>query len=251
MLEALLLRFQPSLLNILPLYVVLLVFFAATIWMLRWPRLLVRVLPRDLSAGARHRPQSEPGTKEAGFSTRSPGSSCSSSACCWPARRCDCPSRPGCSIRRRRGGRSGRGRDGGDRTLSASARSCVPLGVPVAGGGRQDQPVPAPADLDPGADLAVRPADPLRFRLAAVALGRAAGAARTKFTAGVLLRHRHSGSPPGLGSSTTTAPSCRWRSTWSARSRCWRWVPWRLGIGPKAKAGRRGPYRLPPPHYCR
>lgn len=40
MLEALLLRFQPSLLNILPLYVVLLVFFAATIWLLRWPRIL-------------------------------------------------------------------------------------------------------------------------------------------------------------------------------------------------------------------
>jgi hypothetical protein len=40
LLEALLLRFQPSLLNILPLYVVLLVFFAATIWMLRWPRVL-------------------------------------------------------------------------------------------------------------------------------------------------------------------------------------------------------------------
>lgn len=40
MLEAVLLQFQPSLLNILPLYVVLLVFFAATIWMLRWPRLL-------------------------------------------------------------------------------------------------------------------------------------------------------------------------------------------------------------------
>ncbi len=40
MLEALLLRFQPSLLNILPLYVVLLMFFAATIWMLRWPRML-------------------------------------------------------------------------------------------------------------------------------------------------------------------------------------------------------------------
>src|SRR3954447_12645551 len=39
-LEALLLRFQPSLLNILPLYVVLLVFFAVTIWMLRWPKLL-------------------------------------------------------------------------------------------------------------------------------------------------------------------------------------------------------------------
>jgi hypothetical protein len=39
-LEALLLRFQPSLLNILPLYVVLLLFFAATIWLLRWPRVL-------------------------------------------------------------------------------------------------------------------------------------------------------------------------------------------------------------------
>jgi hypothetical protein len=39
-LEAVLLRFQPSLLNILPLYVVLLVFFAATVWLLRWPRVL-------------------------------------------------------------------------------------------------------------------------------------------------------------------------------------------------------------------
>jgi hypothetical protein len=39
-LEAVLLRFQPSLLNILPLYVVLLVFFAATVWLLRWPRIL-------------------------------------------------------------------------------------------------------------------------------------------------------------------------------------------------------------------
>jgi hypothetical protein len=41
LLEALLLRFQPSLLNILPLYVVLLLFFAATIWLLRWPRVLL------------------------------------------------------------------------------------------------------------------------------------------------------------------------------------------------------------------
>jgi hypothetical protein len=39
-LEAVLLRFQPSLLNILPLYVVLLAFFAATVWLLRWPRVL-------------------------------------------------------------------------------------------------------------------------------------------------------------------------------------------------------------------
>jgi hypothetical protein len=39
-LEALLLRFQPSLLNILPLYVALMAFLAATIWLLRWPRVL-------------------------------------------------------------------------------------------------------------------------------------------------------------------------------------------------------------------
>lgn len=40
LLQAMLLRFQPSLLNILPLYVVLLVFFAGTMWLLRWPRVL-------------------------------------------------------------------------------------------------------------------------------------------------------------------------------------------------------------------
>jgi hypothetical protein len=43
LLEALLLRFQPSLLNILPLYVVLLVFLAAAIWLLPWPRVLFGV----------------------------------------------------------------------------------------------------------------------------------------------------------------------------------------------------------------
>ncbi len=57
-LEALLLRFQPNLLNILPLYIALMVFFAATIWLLRWPRaffglslglyLLVRVTSLNL-----------------------------------------------------------------------------------------------------------------------------------------------------------------------------------------------------------
>jgi hypothetical protein len=59
-LEALLLRFQPSLLNILPLYVALMVFLALTIWLLRWPRvlfglsfalyLLVRVTSLNLAA---------------------------------------------------------------------------------------------------------------------------------------------------------------------------------------------------------
>ena len=43
LLEALLLRFQPSLLNILPLYIALLVFLAATIWLLPWPRVLFGV----------------------------------------------------------------------------------------------------------------------------------------------------------------------------------------------------------------
>jgi hypothetical protein len=43
LLEALLLRFQPSLLNILPLYVVLLVLFAVALPLLRWPRLLLAV----------------------------------------------------------------------------------------------------------------------------------------------------------------------------------------------------------------
>ena len=43
MLEALLLRFQPSLLNILPLYVVLLLFFALTLWLLRRPWVLLAV----------------------------------------------------------------------------------------------------------------------------------------------------------------------------------------------------------------
>jgi hypothetical protein len=41
LLEALLLRFQPSLLNILPLYVVLLVLLAVVLPLLRWPRLLL------------------------------------------------------------------------------------------------------------------------------------------------------------------------------------------------------------------
>jgi hypothetical protein len=40
-LEAILLRFQPGLLNILPLYVVLMAFFGLTIWLLRWPKILL------------------------------------------------------------------------------------------------------------------------------------------------------------------------------------------------------------------
>lgn len=41
LLEALLLRFQPSLLNILPLYVMLLLFFSLALPLLRWPRVLL------------------------------------------------------------------------------------------------------------------------------------------------------------------------------------------------------------------
>ena len=43
MLQALLLRFQPSLLNILPLYVILLLMFAVAMPLLRWPKLLLGI----------------------------------------------------------------------------------------------------------------------------------------------------------------------------------------------------------------
>ncbi|HXT80561.1 MAG TPA: OpgC domain-containing protein [Acetobacteraceae bacterium] len=43
LLEALLLRFQPNLLNILPLYVILLLFFAVGLALLHWPRVLFAV----------------------------------------------------------------------------------------------------------------------------------------------------------------------------------------------------------------
>jgi hypothetical protein len=43
LLEALLLRFQPNLLNILPLYITLLLMFALALPLLRWPRLLLLV----------------------------------------------------------------------------------------------------------------------------------------------------------------------------------------------------------------
>jgi hypothetical protein len=43
MLQALLLRFQPSFLNILPLYVILLLMFAVALPLLRWPKLLLGV----------------------------------------------------------------------------------------------------------------------------------------------------------------------------------------------------------------
>ena len=43
LLEALVLRFQPSLLNILPLYIMLLLFFALALPLLRWPKILLGV----------------------------------------------------------------------------------------------------------------------------------------------------------------------------------------------------------------
>ena len=88
MLEALLLRFQPSLLNILPLYIALLLFFAAVIWLVRWPRILfalsfavyltVRFTSLNLDAW----------DQDGWFLTPWPGSSCSSLAYCSRARPC-------------------------------------------------------------------------------------------------------------------------------------------------------------------
>lgn len=98
-LEALLLRFQPGLLNILPLYVVLMAFFGVTIWLLRWPKILlgasfaiymvVRVTDLNLAGW----------TGEGCTLIHSPGNSCSSSACCSRARRRGCRRGPGCWMR--------------------------------------------------------------------------------------------------------------------------------------------------------
>ncbi len=57
LLEALLLRFQPNLLNILPLYVVLLLIFAIALPLLRRPALLFAASLIALRGGARHRAQ--------------------------------------------------------------------------------------------------------------------------------------------------------------------------------------------------
>ena len=58
LLEALLLRFQPNLLNILPLYVALLLIFALALPLLRRPALLFAVSFAGLRRGAHHRHQS-------------------------------------------------------------------------------------------------------------------------------------------------------------------------------------------------
>ncbi len=58
LLEALLLRFQPNLLNILPLYVALLLIFAITLPLLRKPALLFAVSLTGYAGGSFHRAQS-------------------------------------------------------------------------------------------------------------------------------------------------------------------------------------------------
>ena len=78
MLEALLLRFQPSLLNILPLYVMLLLIFAVALPLLRRPLLLLGAsfaLYVVTRATGLNFQRWTPATS--GFSIRSPGSSCS------------------------------------------------------------------------------------------------------------------------------------------------------------------------------
>ena len=58
LLEALLLRFQPSLLNILPLYIALLLMFALALPLLRKPALLLAASGNCVCRGAHHRHQS-------------------------------------------------------------------------------------------------------------------------------------------------------------------------------------------------
>ena len=236
MLEALLLRFQPSLLNILPLYVVLLVFFAATIWMLRWPRLLfgfsfaiyllVRITGLNLDAW----------DGGAGFSTRSPGSSCSSSACCWPARRCRCPGGPGCSM------------------SSPSWWSCCGVVVTLvdralsASAGMVSRSVFRSLVVDDKTSLyPLRLISILALTWLCVRLIRFDAAwLRSRWAAPLVLLGQNSlpvfcsgivfgfVARLGLEYDDRCLHAGR-RSTCSARSPCWRWVLWRPGIGPRAR----------------
>ena len=91
LLEALLLRFQPNLLNILPLYVALLLIFALALPLLRRPMLLL--LPRWRCYGVARLTglNLSSGPARAGILIRSPGSFCSWSARSWPMRRRECP----------------------------------------------------------------------------------------------------------------------------------------------------------------
>ena len=193
-LEAVFLRFQPSLLNILPLYVVLLVFFAAAIWLLRWPKalfalsfaiyLVVRFTSLNLAAWTGEGWFFDPFAWQFLFII-------GVLLACAPPR---LPPRP--------------------RLFDALAVVMVILGVAVT---CVIEPRPrilgwvSASALRPlvfedktglypfrlisilAPDLAVRARHPLRPALAAVALGRAVGAGRAELPAGVLLGYR-----PGL-----------------------------------------------------
>ncbi len=190
-LEALLLRFQPSLLNILPLYVALMVFLAATIWLLRWPRvlfglsfclyMLVRFTSLNLTAWSEEGWFFDPFAWQFLFII-------GVLLACAPPRM---PSRKslfdGLAVITVL---TGMVVTTGHRAGPASAGTGHGIAAAVPGDRGQDRPLSVPLAVDPGADMAVRPLHPLRSALAALPLGSAAGAARAEFAAGVLRRHR-------------------------------------------------------------
>ena len=96
--QALLLRFQPAFLDILPMYIVLLVIFPAVLLGLRRHWLLVLVPSAALYLAVQIFGISVAAYPEghSGISTRSPGNSCSSRARCWPISTRRAAISPGC-----------------------------------------------------------------------------------------------------------------------------------------------------------
>ena len=156
LLEALLLRFQPSLLNILPLYVALLLIFALALPLLRKPALLFAVSHR-VCRGAHHRHQSA-GLDRRGLvlqsirlavpvhDRRDPGLCAAAHAAAALA---DRPARDAGVV-------GGADRDLGDRHPSAHPRVDAGAGDPLRHHRGQDRTAPVPPAFDPVARLAGR-----------------------------------------------------------------------------------------------
>ena len=190
MLEALLLRFQPNLLNILPLYVVLLVIFALALPLLRRPKLLlvasfalyliVQVTGLNMQGWGDQDWYFDPFAWQFLFIIGAILSYNAAAAAAGDmAARCPVDRRPGIRV----------ARDLCDQRAPAYSGRHARLGDPPAHQPGQDRPVPDPLVLHPGADMGRGPAGAVRSPLAAVALCRAVRADGPELAAGVLFRH--------------------------------------------------------------
>ena len=190
LLEALLLRFQPNLLNILPLYVVLLLIFALALPLLRKPVAAARLIGLGVCRGAHHRHQSA-GLDRRGLVLQSAGLAASvhdrrHHGLCATALAAS-------ALANRHGGgaRAGRGADRhlGDRQSSAHPRLDAGAGDPLRHHRGQDRSAPVPPAFHPVTRLADDALGADRRGLAALAHRGTSGAARPELAAGVLLRH--------------------------------------------------------------